>query len=88
MCVYTCVCSLPTSVGGLGCGNSALTSTVANTAPVYDSKDELSSLLQSELVCDDSLKKTKRCLPSLQQLSELSSPSPTSTPPSLLLVTQ
>ena len=74
-------CSLPTSVGGLGYGNSALTSTVASTASVYDSGEELFPLLQLGLVSESSLEKVKRRVSSLQVLSEWSSPSPTPSSP-------
>ena len=53
-------CSLPTSLGGLGYGSSALASLVASTASTYDSKDELPSLLQVGLVRPQSVKKTHR----------------------------
>jgi len=74
-------CSLPTSMGGLGYGNSALTSIVANIASVYDSGEEIVSLLQLKLISDNSLKKIKRCLSSLQVFNELSNPNPTPSSP-------
>ena len=70
-------CSLPTSMSGLGYGDSALTSLVANIASIYDSKDELKNLVDIGLIPARSLKKYSRCFSSLKTFNEYINPNPT-----------
>jgi len=70
-------CSLPTSMSGLGYGDSALTSLVANISSIYDSKDELRNLVDIGLIPARSLKQYSRCFSSLKTFNEYINPNPT-----------
>ena len=80
-------CSLPTSMSGLGYGDSALTSLVANIASIYDSKDELRNLVDIGLIPARALKQYSRCFSSLKTLSEYINPNPTLENPHINLFT-
>ena len=73
-------CSLPTSMSGLGYGDSALTSLVANIASIYGSKDELKNLVDIGLIPARSLKQYSRCFSSLKTFNEYINPNPNPTP--------
>jgi len=69
-------CSLPTSMGGLGYGNLTLSSIASSIASIYESRVELSSLVNLGLVSKKNLKKFDRCRSSLEKFNSLTNPNP------------
>ena len=60
--------TIPTSMGGLGYGNLALSSIASSIASIYESRVELSSLVNLGLVSKKTLKKFDRCRSSLAKV--------------------
>jgi hypothetical protein len=75
-------CLLPVSLGGLGYGDSTLSSPVSSIASIHSSLDELQHLSDIHLIPQpQNIKKIRRFLSSLQLYNNFINPNPTSDNP-------